>query len=161
MCRVVDHQLPLAPSAVAEARTFVAGALRRWDLEALVVDAQLLTSELVTNSMVHARTDVDITVAVVHGVAEVGVTDRSSRLPEPRSAQRVDEGGRGLRLVERVAQDWGVVPLSEGKQVWFQLEVGSDWPHLTDCRCDGEDADRVRLGNGRYAVATPGPWDQA
>jgi len=139
----------------------VAGALRRWDLEALVVDAQLLTSELVTNSLVHARTDVGITVAVAEGVAEVGVTDRSRRLPEPRSAQRVDEGGRGLRLVELVAQDWGVVQLPEGKQVWFQLEVGGDWPHLTDCPCNGENLDRVRLGNGRYAFATPGPWDEA
>jgi anti-sigma regulatory factor (Ser/Thr protein kinase) len=161
MCRVVDQRLALAPSVVAEARTFVADALRRWDLEELVVDAQLLTSELVTNSLVHARTEVTITVAVAEGVAEIGVTDLSSRLPEPRSAQRADEGGRGLHLVELVAQDWGVVPLPEGKQVWFQLEVGSDWPHLTDCPCDGEDLDRVRLGTGRYAVATPGPWDQA
>ena len=161
MCRVLDHQLALAPSAVAEARTFVGDALRRWDLTALVPDALLLTSELVTNSLMHARSEVTVTVAVAEGVAEVGVTDLSDLLPEPRSVLEADEGGRGLGLVELVAQDWGVAPLAEGKQVWFQLDVGPDWPHLTDCRCGGDDLDQVRLENGRYAVATPGPWDEA
>jgi anti-sigma regulatory factor (Ser/Thr protein kinase) len=156
----VNRELPLAASAVAEARAFVVDALRRWELESLAPDAALLTSELVTNSVLHARTEVTVTLAVAEGVAEVGVADRSETLPLPRSVQAADEGGRGLSLVELVAQEWGVVPLAGGKQVWFQLDVGSDWAHLTDCPCGGQDLDRVRLGNGRYAFATPGPWDE-
>jgi anti-sigma regulatory factor (Ser/Thr protein kinase) len=160
MCRVVNRELPLAPSAVAEARTFVADALRRWELESLVPDAALLTSELVTNSLLHARTDVTVTVAVADGVAEVGVADRSASPPQARPLGVTGESGRGLHLVEQLAQDWGVVPTSRGKQVWFRLDVGSDWPHRIDCPCDGEELDRVRLETGRYAVPAPGPWDE-
>ena len=69
------------------------------------------------------------------------------------------EGGRGLRLVELVADEWGVVDLPEGKQVWFRLDVGEGWPHRASCPCGGEDLEHVRLESGRYAVATPGPWD--
>jgi anti-sigma regulatory factor (Ser/Thr protein kinase) len=159
MCRVVSRELSLGAAAVAQARTLVSTALRRWELESLVPDAELLTSELVTNSVLHARSDVTVTVAVAEGVAEVGVTDRSETLPRPRPVEAADEGGRGLSLVALVAQEWGVVPLDDGKQVWFQLDVGTDWPHLTDCPCGGQDLDRVRLGNGRFAFAAPGPWD--
>ena len=160
MCRVVSRELPPAPSAVAEARTFVANALRRWELESLVSDAALLTSELVTNSLLHARTEVTVTLAVADGVAEVGVADRSASPPQPRPLGATGEGGRGLQIVEQIAQEWGVVPTSRGKQVWFRLDVGSDWPHRTDCPCNGEGLDRVRLETGRYAVAAPGPWDE-
>ena len=160
MCRVVNRELPLAPSAVADARTFVANTLRRWELEPLVPDAALLTSELVTNSLLHARSEVTVTVAVADGVAEVGVADRSASPPQPRPLGATGESGRGLHLVEQVAKEWGVVPTAEGKQVWFRLDVGNDWPHRTDCPCDTEDLDRVRLTTGRYAVAAPGPWDE-
>ena len=160
MCRVVNRELPLAPSAVADARTFVVDALQRWELESLVPDAELLTSELVTNSLLHARTEVTVTVAVADGVAEVGVADRSVSSPQSRPLGLTGESGRGLHLVEVVAREWGVVPMPRGKQVWFRLDVGSDWPHRIDCPCDVEELERVRLETGRYAVAAPGPWDE-
>ena len=81
MCRVAIRELGGSIAIVAEARAFVAATLRRWDLEALVVDAELLTSELVTNAVVHARSDVTVSLAVADGTAEIGVTDAS---PEPR-----------------------------------------------------------------------------
>lgn len=160
MCRVINRELPLAPSAVAEARAFVASALRRWELESLAPDAELLTSELVTNSLLHARTEVLVTVAVADGVAEVGVADGSVSIPQPRPLSIGGEGGRGLHLVEQVAREWGVVPVIGGKQVWFRLDVGPEWPHRTDCPCDGAELARVLLPTGRYAFAAPGPWDQ-
>jgi anti-sigma regulatory factor (Ser/Thr protein kinase) len=159
MCRVVSRELPRSTFAVAEARRFVADALRRWELESLAPDAMLLTSELVTNSVLHADSDVTVTVAVADGMAEVGIADGSDVLPQQRRGGARAEGGRGLRLVERVAVEWGVVSVPGGKQVWFRLDVGTDWPHRTDCPCGGEDLDRVRLESGRYAIATPGPWD--
>jgi anti-sigma regulatory factor (Ser/Thr protein kinase) len=163
MCRVVSLELSRSTWAVAEARTFVRDTLRRWELESLAADAMLLTSELVTNSVLHAASDVTVTVAVAEGIAEVGITDGSDALPKQRTgsarAEHEGEGGRGLRLVELVAQEWGVVSLPGGKQVWFRLDVGTEWPHRTDCPCAGEDLDRVRLESGRYAIATPGPWD--
>ena len=159
MCRVVSQEFGGTIAAVAEARRFVAHQLRRWALEALVSDAELLTSELVTNAVLHARGDVTVTVAVAEGVAEIGVSDRSSDLPEQRSCTWRAEGGRGLRLVDLVALEWGVVPVAGGKQIWFRLDVEPSWPHRTDCPCGGEGLERVRLESGRYAVAALGPWD--
>jgi anti-sigma regulatory factor (Ser/Thr protein kinase) len=159
MCRVASQEFGGAIAAVADARGFVTQQLRRWGLESLVSDAELLTSELVTNAVLHARGDVTVTVAVAEGVAEIGVGDRSSDLPEQRPSTWRAEGGRGLRLVDLVAHEWGVAPVGGGKQVWFRLDIDASWPHRTDCPCGGDDLERVRLESGRYAVAAHGPWD--
>ena len=151
----------LAPTtpAVAEARAFVGAALRRWDLGALVADAALLTSELVTNGVLQARGDLTVMVAVADGSAEVGVTDPSVSPPRRRSVEWSAQNGRGLRLVDGLADDWGVAYLDGGKQVWFRLDVGAGWAHRSSCPCGGEDLSRVWLESGRWAVAAPGPWD--
>lgn len=168
MCRVVSSQeLEPALRAVAQARQVVRFALERWELSALTLDTELLVSELVTNALVHAGSETALTLAVAEGTLEVGVTDRTPGVPLPRvegddgspSQDWPAEGGRGLQLVDLVSDDWGIVELPEGKQVWFRLDVGADWPHRTSCPCGGEDLERVRLESGRYAVATPGPWD--
>lgn len=159
MCRVVSRALGPTPAAVAESRAFVAGALRRWDLDSLVLDAELLTSELVTNAVLHAGTELTVTVAVADDKAEVGVADRSHTLPRQRPAGAKAEDGRGLRLVEMVSRDWGVVDTAGGKQVWFRLDVDRSWPHRAQCPCGGEDLERTRMESGLYAVAAPGPWD--
>ena len=161
MCRVASTELAASTAAVAEARAFVSSALRRWELDSLVTDATLLTSELVTNAVLHARTDLTVSVAVADGAAEIGVTDSSPKLPRARTAARTSEGGRGLQLVEQVAEDWGVVPVDGGKQVWFALAVDVDWSHRSSCPCEGEELSRVRLRSGRWAAAAPGPWDDA
>ncbi len=149
---------------MSEARAFVSSSLNRWGLESLVDDAQLLTSELVTNAVLHALSDVTVTVAVADGTAEVGVADSSDDLPRTTpagaDADAHAEGGRGLRLVESVAGEWGVAQLEDGKQVWFQLDVGPGWEHRTSCPCGGDELSRVRLQSGRWAVAAPGPWDE-
>jgi anti-sigma regulatory factor (Ser/Thr protein kinase) len=159
MCRVASQEFDGTLAAVAEARGFVTQHLRRWALESLVPDAELLTSELATNAVLHARGDLAVTVAVADGVAEIGVSDRSTELPQQRSRAWQAEGGRGLRLVDRVALEWGVVTVAGGKQVWFRLDIDSSWPHRADCPCGGDDLERVRLESGRYAVAAHGPWD--
>jgi anti-sigma regulatory factor (Ser/Thr protein kinase) len=159
MCRVASQEFGGTIAAVAEARGFVTQHLRRWGLESLVSDAELLTSELVTNAVLHARGDVTVTVAVAEGVAEIGVSDRSSDLPEQRPRTWQAEGGRGLRLVDLVASEWGVASVEGGKQIWFRLDIDASWPHRADCPCGGDDLERVRLESGRYAVAAHGPWD--
>lgn len=147
------------PASVGLARSLVRESLAGFDNDARDV-ALLLTSELVTNAVMHASTEVKVTVAVADGVAEVGVTDSSSAVPTMRRSTWRAEGGRGLRLVDLLTQEWGVTPLPGGKQVWFRLDIGADWPHRTGCPCGGEDLDRVRLESGRYALAVPGPWDE-
>jgi anti-sigma regulatory factor (Ser/Thr protein kinase) len=159
MCRLASKELGSSPGAVAESRTFVSTVLRHWGLDELVMDAELLTSELVTNALIHARTEVQVAVAVAEGAAEIGVTDGAPGLPQQRTASYPAEGGRGLRLVDAVALEWGVANVGSGKQVWFRLDVGEDWPYRGSCPCAGEDLDRVRLNSGRWAVPAAGPWD--
>jgi anti-sigma regulatory factor (Ser/Thr protein kinase) len=164
VCRVRVFDLGAGTRAVAAGRRVTVDVLRRWELSSLCPDAELLVSELVTNAVVHGRGPVELTVAVADGVLEVGVTDRSPLLPASRSgapllAPSAAEGGRGLQMVDQVADEWGVATLADGKQVWFRLSVDEAWPHLADCPCGGDDLERVRLESGRFAVAAPGPWD--
>ena len=166
MCRVRTIDVGDDPHAVATARRATAAQLGQWELAELRADAELLVSELVTNAVLHSRGDVALTLAVADGMLEVGVTDPGARLRPQRGTDRgpggppwTAESGRGLRLVDRLSVEWGVVALARGKQVWFRLEVGAGWPHRTACPCAGEDLERVRLESGRWAVATPGRWD--
>jgi anti-sigma regulatory factor (Ser/Thr protein kinase) len=168
MCRVRTIDVGDDPHAVATARRAIAVNLDRWELEDLRPDAELLVSELVTNAVLHSHGDVALTLAVADGMLEVGVTDPGPGLPPQRRLEGsaggppwTAEGGRGLRLVERLSVEWGVVALAHGKQVWFRLDVGDGWPHRTACPCAGEDLERLRLESGRWAVATPGSWDDA
>lgn len=165
MCRVVTCELDGASGSAGDARRFVAEVLADWGLGVLVVDAQLMVSELVGNAVQHARSTagVGVSVSVADGTLEVGVSDGSRILPRPPSGReavsgRSAESGRGLYLVNQLADAWGTALLPEGKQVWFRLTVGSDWPHLSSCPCGGDDLERVRLESGRYAVLVPGPW---
>jgi anti-sigma regulatory factor (Ser/Thr protein kinase) len=142
--------------------------MRRWEIdEERSSYAVLLSSEVLTNAVLHAGSPAALTVAVADGTLEVGVGDHDSQTSFVASRTEEDRdwsmdgrlGGRGLRLVESLADDWGVTPVADGKQVWFRLDVGDDWPHRTACPCQGQDLQRVRLESGRYALAVPGPWD--
>ncbi len=105
----------------SEARRFVERTLRRWQRSDIAEVACLLTSELVTNAVLHARSPVELVVALTDGELRVEVHDSSPR-PATHSPVAVTETrGRGLGLVERLSDDWGVDPLEPGKSVWFAL----------------------------------------
>jgi anti-sigma regulatory factor (Ser/Thr protein kinase) len=83
----------------------------------------LLVSEVVTNSVVHGGPPIIVAVdcETTTGL-RVRVRDGSQDLPMPREADVWEEGGRGLGLVARLSDDWGVDPEpGDGKQVWFVL----------------------------------------
>jgi two-component sensor histidine kinase len=101
------------------ARSFVGGTLDRWGRRDLVEVAVLLTSELVTNAVVHARTELVVTVSRDGDRARVAVHDEESIPPHRREAGL--DGGRGLALVEALAGSWGTFSQGEGKAVWFEL----------------------------------------
>jgi len=111
----------VAPSA-ASARRFVAAALRRWgcpdDFIELVL---LLTSELVTNAYRHARTETRVSVRLDDDCTRVEVRDVGRGEPElrPRDIDRVD--GRGLQIVDALADRWGYHSNAGGTAVWFEL----------------------------------------
>lgn len=91
---------------------------------ALLDDALLVTSELVTNA-VRAGAD-EITVALsVDGVCRVGVTDNAGGDPVVSRARPLDTSGRGLFIVAAVAADWGVTDVRSGKEVWAEFPLPS------------------------------------
>jgi anti-sigma regulatory factor (Ser/Thr protein kinase) len=108
------------PSAVGRARAFVRSCLD--DIEPDDRDAAvLMTSEFVTNAVLHARTRVSLCLARGADYVMVAVADdvNDQPVPKPRSTTRL--GGRGLALVAELAVDWGTVTTVEGKVMWFSI----------------------------------------
>lgn len=115
-------------SGLRQARRFVAEVLRRWGVsETCVHDAQLLTNELVTNALIHARSSSTVTVFRDSlDSVRVEVADHNPTIPTPRDWGPEAVTGRGLRIVDRLARAWGVIPdAGGGKIVWFELDVRS------------------------------------
>jgi len=127
------------PAAAAAARHFVRDTLQSWELtgrspeqDALVDDAILLTSELVTNAVLHAGTPVQVTCRIVgdepDDTVEIAVLDRRPgqlRPDMPHSAAEAAErtNGRGLQLPAQLALAWGVTYAGTAKAVWFRMNL--------------------------------------
>jgi serine phosphatase RsbU (regulator of sigma subunit) len=93
------------------------------DLSGLLDEALLLTTELVTNAVVHAGTDISVEITADSGGLTITVLDEAAGpLVGPGDATQSDERGRGLLLVDQIASQWGTVHHSSGKGVWFRLE---------------------------------------
>jgi anti-sigma regulatory factor (Ser/Thr protein kinase) len=82
----------------------------------------LLTSEVVTNAVLHARTEAQLTVVVSAGAVRVEVIDGEPREPVPRRAAIDDTSGRGMQLIDALSSRWGVEPHGVGKLVWFEVD---------------------------------------
>jgi anti-sigma regulatory factor (Ser/Thr protein kinase) len=125
-------ELPPAAASVRDARHFVVELLEEWDLDALVETAALLTSELVTNSVLHARTAITVRVEREAGGIAISVTDGSRYGPRRRRHAATATTGRGLDLLERLADSWEVLPAEHGKTLRFVLTGGADpWAAFT------------------------------
>jgi len=112
---------PVVESTPA-ARHWIAAHLR--DLPAEVADsATLLTSELVTNAVLHAATPISLTLHVLPDRIRVDVADASPIVPSVKEYARDAATGRGLSLFDTLASDWGVQAVEGGKIVWFELPV--------------------------------------
>ncbi len=124
MCQTTPRQereLPVSREAPALARAFLRSATCSEHHSAVVDDAVLMVSELVTNSVLHGGPPVVVAVDCAEDSLQVRVRDGSSELPARRDAKQTDESGRGLALVAEMSADWGVAPADDGKHVWFVL----------------------------------------
>jgi anti-sigma regulatory factor (Ser/Thr protein kinase) len=106
----------------ASARAAVRRLLRAWGVdEESIADAVLLTSEVVTNAVVHAGSTIDTVVRLSAGHLRVEVSDGDPHPPVRCHPARTDENYRGIALVEAYAHDWGTdpAPSGTGKTVWW------------------------------------------
>jgi PAS domain S-box-containing protein len=115
--------------SVAVARAFVRDTLHGWGFADVVDDAVVLTSELVTNAVIHAGTAADVRCLRYETAVRVEVADHYPEREVPlqtrgRQFRGTDnEGGRGLLLCAALAGRWGVEYTAAGKHVWFQLDL--------------------------------------
>ncbi|HET7530013.1 MAG TPA: PAS domain S-box protein [Mycobacteriales bacterium] len=117
--------LPPSPESARAARRFVAEVLGDAVEGDLVDVATLLTSELVTNGIVHAHTELGVVVEVLPHSVRVEVADGNPALPGRRDYDESAMTGRGLEMVELLSHDFGVEPIGDGgKRVWFRLVRG-------------------------------------
>ena len=106
----------------AAARRFVRSALESVEADPLLIEtAELLTTELVTNAIVHVGCKSQLFLRVAGGVVRVEVTDPDDRLPSMAAPNVDDDRGRGLVIVNGLASAWGVERTQTGKTVWFEL----------------------------------------
>lgn len=118
--------LPSLPESAAVARRLVQIViLRRWGLTPkLTEDAVLLVSELVGNAVRHTGARAfGLRMRHRRGWIRVEVRDPSRALPCLMPVQETDISGRGLFLVDKLADRWGVDLLSHGKTTWFEMRV--------------------------------------
>lgn len=120
---VASWRLPSAPGEVPRARRLVGARLHAWGLAGLAETAELLVSEVLTNAVRHARTDA-VELRLVRADALLcEVDDSDPELPALVDAGPLDEAGRGLAVVSRMARSWGTSRTSRGKAVWFELPM--------------------------------------
>lgn len=120
-------RLPPDASSSRKARRFIEKALDAAAVDADVVDsAVLLTNELTTNAVLHARSDLMIIVRVRPDLIRVEVADENPRLPSAAFVSVEALSGRGLNIVQAVASNWGIENHDAGKTVWFEIANTSD-----------------------------------
>ena len=115
-------------ASIGSARRFVASALVGWAGASETADAVLLTSEVVTNAVVHAGPhgpDDEIVIKVHRCVdlVRVEVTDTHPGVPVVGDGAVDKAGGRGLVLLESLASAWGVTRCGPGKVLWFEVQA--------------------------------------
>lgn len=119
--------LGVSPATAGAARRYVRQVLGDHRVNEKVTGiVELLTSEVVTNALLHARGADAISVSVLSASVRVEVEDGSSLLPARRRAGVDAVSGRGLAIVAALAQAWGVEPGTRGKRVWFEVARGED-----------------------------------
>jgi anti-sigma regulatory factor (Ser/Thr protein kinase) len=120
---VATWGLAAEPIEVSRARAVVREQLHEWGLNLLADQAELMVGELVTNAVRHARSR-RIELRLVRGDALLcEVDDEDATLPTLLSTGATDEFGRGLRVVSRLAREWGSSRTTAGKTVWFEMAL--------------------------------------
>ncbi|MFK0235455.1 SpoIIE family protein phosphatase [Streptomyces vinaceus] len=122
--RLQQHVAPGDPEALVAARHMIGAAVRAWGARERADEIELVADELIVNALMHTEGPAIVTLRVLAGHERrlrVEVEDRSSALPRRREAGESGVSGRGLMLVDRLADVWGVEPRGSGKCVWCEF----------------------------------------
>nr|MDP9336023.1 SpoIIE family protein phosphatase [Actinomycetota bacterium] len=116
--------LPALVSSPRRARRFVRDTLTPLDVPTTSIDdAEVVASELVMNSVIHARSEVTLSVECTNRLVRLRVDDHSAVRPVVRNTDPDAATGRGLLIIEQLASRWGVDLHREGKTVWVELDL--------------------------------------
>lgn len=124
-----EQTLPGEPSSVAKARGFAADTLDSWRRSDVCDVATLVVSELVTNAVLHAGSEIRVRLVLEQVSLRVEVHDGSAVLPSNPDYGEDAVTGRGLHLVTLLADSWGAEPRPPaGKIVWCRLPLDGQEP---------------------------------
>ncbi|MEU4256855.1 MULTISPECIES: SpoIIE family protein phosphatase [Streptomyces] len=124
--KLQQHVAQNDPEALRSARHMIRAAVRAWGAEELADEVELAADELITNALLHTDGGAVVTLRMLTGTERrlrVEVEDRSSALPRRRDPDASGVSGRGLVLVDRLADVWGVESRGGGKCVWCEFGV--------------------------------------
>ncbi len=122
----VQWRFPPASRSVPEARRRVSATLADWGLDGLADTVVLLVSEIVTNAVLHARTDLTVSVSEEGTGVRVSVADGSPLPPALRRHSATSTTGRGIQLLDMLADSWHAESSAQGKVVWFTVTSERD-----------------------------------
>lgn len=114
-------ELTASRSSPEVARHHARTVLRPWLTDDEIEDVALLVTELVTNSVRYAGSQIRLTIELDERCLRVEVFDESRDEPVVQDPSFDADGGRGLYLVDAIATDWGYRAEPNGKVVWFEL----------------------------------------
>jgi anti-sigma regulatory factor (Ser/Thr protein kinase) len=113
---MIEDEFSPDPESATKVRRFIS---RHLSGSPLIDDIMLVTSELVTNSIVHAKTPFKVAI-VQDDVLRVEVSDRSTAMPT--IGESTNGHGYGLAIVDSLSTRWGVAVTPTGKTVWVELQ---------------------------------------
>jgi hypothetical protein len=115
-------ELESDPALVGVARHFVDQTLAEWELDPIREDARLIATELVSNAVLHARTEFRLTLrSNGFDFLRIEVRDENTRMPSPAGTPPDATSGRGLAVVTALAASWGTQREGDGKVVWAEI----------------------------------------
>ena len=144
-----ERTFPHEPESVPAARRFATSVLLGVPAETLEA-VELMVSELSTNCIRHTNSGFDLTISRAGGDIRVEATDGAGGTPEMRSPKPTDPSGRGLKIIDMLASDWGVDHSpATGKTVWFTVVDTAPASARQASRAQGAVARRIHLREQR------------
>lgn len=120
--RTAERQFPGQASAIAQARRMITELLPALE-PGIAESIMLMVSELATNAVQYGGTDFTVSIERLPRRIRVAVTDVGPGEPHMRAPAATEPTGRGLRIVARLSDSWGVQYAASGKTVWFAVRV--------------------------------------